>query len=188
MDKVEVLCALVGAVAVILGGVWFIIERAFKSGVNARKLEEIERNTSNLPCVLHGDDILKIKSILIQKYPSSAGIFSIKTSPRVLNELGARLFNDIDGAVFLEENKATLFRLITESNPLAELDVEQAANTACLSLTTTPMFKRMKDFVYNSPAIEIEDGKKYEISLNDICFVLSIPLRDMYLNEIGVNK
>ncbi|MDR1056634.1 MAG: hypothetical protein LBL90_12625 [Prevotellaceae bacterium] len=186
VDKIEAICALIGAVAVILGGVWFIIERAFKSGKNAHRLEEIEKNTSNLPCVLHGDDLLKIKTILIQKYPSSVNIFSMKASPRILNKLGIRLFNDIDGNSFLEENKDVLFKFITESNPLAELDVEQAANTACLSLISTPAFTRMKDFVYNSPSIEIEDGKKYDISLNDICFVLSIPLRDMYLNDVGL--
>jgi hypothetical protein len=39
---------LIGAIAVILGGVWFIIRQAFKSGINARRLEEIEKNTSNL--------------------------------------------------------------------------------------------------------------------------------------------
>jgi hypothetical protein len=179
---------LIGAIAVILGGVWFIIRQAFKSGINARRLEEIEKNTSNLPCILHGDDLLKIKSILIQKYPSSGNIFSIKTSPRKLNELGLKLFNDINGNGFLEENKDTLFKFITESNPMAELDVEQAANSACLSLIPTSSFKRMKDFVYNSPTIEIEDGKKYDITLNDICFVLSIPLRDMYLRDVWLNR
>jgi hypothetical protein len=188
MDKIEVICALIGAAAIILGGVWFIVRQAFKSGIYARRLEEIERNTSNLTCVWHGDDLLKIKSILIQKYPISASIFSIKTSPRALNELGKQIFNDIDGAGFLEENKEALFKFITESNPMAELDVEQAANAACLSLTPTLAFKRLKDFVYNSPAIEVENDKKYEISLNDICFILSIPLRDMYLTDIGLNK
>jgi hypothetical protein len=64
MDKIEVMCALIGAVAVILGGVWFIVRQAFNSGINARKLDEIEKNTSNLPCVFHGDDLLKIKSIM----------------------------------------------------------------------------------------------------------------------------
>jgi hypothetical protein len=113
-------------------------------------------------------------------------IFSIKVSPRALNELGKRLFNDIDGNSFLKENKNVLFKSITESNPLTELDVEQVANVACLSLVSTPAFNKMKDFVYNSPAVEIEGGKKYDISLNDICFVLSIPLRDMYLNNIGL--
>jgi hypothetical protein len=32
------------------------------------------------------------------------------------------------------------------------------------------------------------EGKKHEIALNDICFVLSIPLRDMYLKEKGLTS
>jgi hypothetical protein len=121
---VEAICALVGAVAAILGGVWLIVRQAFKSGVNARRLEEIEKSIGGLPCVLHGDDILKVKSILMQRYPISASIFSMKSSPRVLNERGRQLFNDIGGANFLEENREALFRRIAESRPLAALDVE----------------------------------------------------------------
>jgi hypothetical protein len=186
MDKIEAICALVGALAVILGGMWFIVKQAVKSGIKAHRLEKIEKIISNLPCDYHANELLRIKAILIQKYPSSANVFSLKASPRVLNELGKQLFNDIDGSSFLAENKEVLFKLITESNPLAKLDVEQAANAACMSLIPTPTFKRMKDFVYNSSVIEIEGGKRYDISLSDICFVLSIPLRDMYLSDIGL--
>jgi hypothetical protein len=185
MNKIEILCTLIGAVAIILGGVWFIVRQAFKFGMHSRRLEEIEKNTHQLPCALHGNDILTIKSVLIQKYPSSASVFSIKASPRALNELGIRLFKEIDGSGFLTENQTNLFKFITESKPLTELDVEQAANAACLSLIQTPAFNKMKDFVYNAPTIEISDGEKYDIALTDICFVLSIPLRDMYLIENG---
>ncbi|GHT62878.1 hypothetical protein AGMMS50239_17470 [Bacteroidia bacterium] len=188
MDKIEIFCALIGAIAVILGGVWFIIKQAFKSGINAHRFEEVEKKTSQLPCSVHGEDILTIKSLLIQKYPSSANIFSIKASPRALNELGIKMFNDIDGNKFLKDNKENLFKFITESKPLAELDIEQAANAACLLLVSTPAFNKLKDFVYNAPSIDVENGEKYNIDLNDICFVLSIPLRDMYLNEIGLKK
>jgi hypothetical protein len=69
-----------------------------------------------------------------------------------------------------------------------ELDVEQAANAACLSLIPTPEFNKLKDFVYNAPSIEVADGEKYDIALNDICFVLSLPLRDMYLKEQGLTS
>jgi hypothetical protein len=51
MDKIEAICALVSAIAAILGilgGVWLIVRQALKSGVNARRLEEIKGNTSNL--------------------------------------------------------------------------------------------------------------------------------------------
>jgi hypothetical protein len=195
MGTIEILCSLIGAIAVILGGVWFILKQVFKFGENAQRLKSIEKNfehlensINRLPCLSHGDDLVKIKSILVQKYPSSANVFSMKASPRTLNELGMKLFNDIDGNGFLKENKDNLFKFIVESNPLMELDVEQAANAACMSLIPTPAFNKLKDFVYNAPSIEMADGEKYDIALTDICFVLSIPLRDMYLKEQGLTS
>ena len=47
------------------------------------------------------------------------------------------------------------------------------------------MFNGFKDFIYNSPSYMIKDAngekRRYDLSIPDICFVLSLPLRDMYL-------
>lgn len=46
------------------------------------------------------------------------------------------------------------------------------------------MFNDMKKWVYNSPSRKLMiDGKErdYTVTMNDVCFVLSLPLRDMYL-------
>ncbi|OAV67610.1 hypothetical protein Barb4_02405 [Bacteroidales bacterium Barb4] len=146
-------------------------------------ISHLKNSISHLPCASHNEDLLKIKSILIQKFPSAAIVLSMKASPRQLNELGLKLFNDIDGNSFLQENKDDLFKFITESKPLTKLDVEQTANAACLSLVTTPAFNKLKDYVYDASPLKTADGEKYEIALSDICFVLGLPLRDMYLEE-----
>ncbi|MEG0519187.1 MAG: hypothetical protein RR555_10035 [Bacteroidales bacterium] len=95
MSTIEIVCALIGAIATILGGVWFIVKQAVKSGVNMQRLDAIEKNTSCLPCSSHHSDLITIKSILIQKYPSSASIFSIKYSSRKLNKLGEMIYKEI---------------------------------------------------------------------------------------------
>ena len=113
-------------------------------------------------------------------------IFSMKQGPRVLNDWGEKLYAKIHGDEFIEKNKQALFDYIKETKPLVALDVEQAAGAACLSLTKTSAFNDIKDFVYNEPAWTLPDGSKYEISLNDVCFVLGLVLRDRYLQEVGV--
>ncbi|OAV67088.1 hypothetical protein Barb6XT_01639 [Bacteroidales bacterium Barb6XT] len=232
MNKIEIICTVISAIAVVWGGMWFILKLAFRFGRIAHRMDAIERkledsinrfenkighleknfdrleknfnrlenkigflenkighleNTiSRLPCASHSKDLVKIKSILIQKCPTAATILSLKASPRQLNELGLKLFNDIDGNGFLQENKDDLFKFITESKPLTKLDIEQTANDACLSLTTTPAFNKLKDYVYETSPLKTADGEKYDIALSDICFVLSLPLRDMYLQEKGL--
>lgn len=133
------------------------------------------------------EDLVAIKAILTQKFPSAANIFSLKRSPRRLNDLGEQVFRQIHGREFLEENKDFFFSKIDGMRPKTELDVENAANFACSGFTDDDRFNRLKDFVYNAPSITIKgdngEGRPYDITLGDICYILSLPLRDMYLAE-----
>mgnify|MGYP007122058034 CR=1 FL=1 len=52
-------------------------------------------------------------------------------------------------------------------------------------MADTDSFNTLKDYVYNAPAIDMPDGEKYELGLGDVCYILSIPLRDMYLEMNG---
>ena len=71
--------------------------------------------------------------------------------------------------------------------PKTELDVENASNFACSAFTDNDIFNNIKDFVYNAPYLNIVDengeNKSYDITLGDVCYILSLPLRDMYLEE-----
>lgn len=115
----------------------------------------------------------------------SADTFSLKKSPRKLNEQGLDIFEKIKGAQFLEENKAFFFAKIDELKPQTRLDVENASNFVCHTTTGEDMFNSIKDFVYNYPSMKIEDKngdlKPYDLTLGDVCFIISLPLRDMYL-------
>lgn len=190
MNIFAIIGTVIGAVAAILSGVWLILSKVFKMGQTAERIDNIERTTESLkktmgafPCSTHHDDITKIKTILVEKYPKSSSVFSMKCSPRKLNEMGKKLFSAIDGEKFLNENKDALFGYISEHSPLVALDVEQLANAACLSLVSTPVFNSLKNYVYNEPTWTLPDGSPYDITINDVCFVLGLRLRDMYLAE-----
>ena len=177
----------IGAVATILGGVWFIIRQAFNSGMDANRLKAVEEKNQKLPCDRHNQDLILIKSILIGKDSKYSSIFAIKQSPRQLSEMGKRLYDDIKGEQFLAENKDFFFKKISESNPQTALDVEMICNYVCMSSLSESIFNSIKDYVYNAPSLKIKDSDNkevtYDLSLRDVCFVLSIPLRDMYLND-----
>lgn len=190
MNVIEIICTVIGAVATILGGVWFILSKVFKMGQTSVRIDNIKKSvtklenmTEHLPCNAHHDDITKIKTVLVEKYPKSSSVFSMKSSPRKLNPTGEKLFAAINGEQFLKDNKERLFGYISDNSPLVALDVEQLSNAACLSLVSTPAFNSMKNYVYNEPTWTLPDGKQYDITINDICFVLGLRLRDMYLSE-----
>ena len=161
MNSIEIICTVIGAVGVVLGGVWFIIDKIFKFGRVSQRIDNIEVDVAGMKKTLdgHHEDITKIKTVLVEKYPKSTNVFSMKSSPRKLNDLGEKLYAKVNGDKFIADNKAALFDFIKNSKPLVALDVEQAANAACLSLVPTPAFNDLKDFVYNEPSWTLDDGK-----------------------------
>lgn len=201
MNTLELIGIAVGIVATVLGGVWFILSRFFGFGKFSQRIEEIDSRTCKAACELHdrdidsikdslknvSDNIVKITSLLLLKYKDASKLFSVKNSPRQLNEFGKKVFGDIEGNEFLQANKEFLFAQIDVYNPQTALDVENAAHAACLVSADNEIFNRIKSIVYNSPSYKVKDidgkEKDYDLTLPDVCFVLSVPLRDMYLKE-----
>ena len=243
MGYIEIICTLIGAVAAILSGVWFIVNRAQKRAVNDYRLENMEPDVAGLKtnvqvlktdvAVLKTDvqalktdvaglktdvqalktdvaglkaevsdmkqemtgfrsdmselkeDMATVKAVLVQKFPNVIIRMAMKKSPRQLNDTGQWVFRQVNGDKFLEEHRDFFFRKIDAMKPKTAYDVEQAANIATAGYTDNDMFNDIKLYVYNAPAIKIKDDdgreRDYEISLGDVCYALSLPLRDMYL-------
>lgn len=201
MFSIEIIGACVGIVATVLGGVWFIVNKSFGAGRFSLRIDEVDKRTANAACDLHGRDIdamksdmrtmkgdlVAIKSLLTMKHKDAASLFSVKNSPRKLNDIGKRVMDDMRGAEFLDAHKDFFFSLIDAYKPQTALDVENAAHAVCVASTNNDMFNGLKNFVYNAPSYIVKDAngqeKPYDLSLPDVCFILSLPLRDMYLKE-----
>ena len=193
MGTVSIICMVIGAVAAVICGIWVVLEKVFKMGKAAQRMDSIESDVStikktmeSLPCSKHLEDITKIKTILVEKYSKMFNVLTMKCSPRRLSEVGQKLYDKVHGEDFIKTNKMALFDYIKQSKPLVALDVEQAANAACMSLTSTPAFNDLKDFVYNEPTWTLKDGSKFDITVGDLCIVIGLKLRDKYLEEVGV--
>lgn len=170
--------------------VWFVVRWYYR---RFKKVEEKANKIDELPCASHHEmfheikeELVAIRTCLTIKYPAAATVFSQKKSPRELNEAGKQLYADIKGEEFLNNNKETLIKGIDDKAPKTALDVEESALEVLYSLIDDDMFIGMKNWVYNSPSRQITiDGsiREYSVTMNDVCFVLSLPLRNMYLEK-----
>lgn len=167
--------------------VWLIARFYFS------RYRTVENKVKSLPCERNADRFNEINfkldriiTYLSTKYPTSASVFSFKQSPRRLNDTGKSLLQQCGGDAFLEKNSPSLIKMMEASNPKTALDVETLAYEVLISNQNLDIFNDIKQWVYNSPSWElIVSGNKesYSITMGDICFVLSIPLRDKYLAE-----
>ncbi len=154
-------------------------------------IRTVKEKVDNLPCAKHEEMFIKIneelsaiRTALTMENPKFANYLSQKNSPRELSEDGRKLFADINGEEFLRDNKDILIKRIEDKNPKTPLDVEETSLKILLSLTDDDMFIGMKKWVYNSsPRKILIDGveKTFDITMLDVCFILSLPLRNMYL-------
>lgn len=154
-------------------------------------LQNAKARLDSLPCGKHDDNfraimesLTEIKTFLMVKNPKTAFVFSQKHSPRMLNKAGESLFNDISGSVFLDANKDFLILEIDGKSPKTALDVENGALQALYDNLDNDIFNGLKKWVYNSPSRKVEiNGEEtdYVVTMTDVCFVLSLPLRDIYL-------
>lgn len=231
MNTVELISIIIASIATILGGVWFIVNKAFNFGKTTQRINEIDERTITLQndvtilksdvavlktdvavlktdvAVLKTDvaalktdvaalkidveslkrEVFSIKNFLILKYEDALVFFSLKNSPLNLSDFGNLILKEINGMEFIHNNKESLFSKIDDEKPRTALDVETSALMTCLSYCNEEEFDNIKNFVYNSPEYSIKDNKgndkKYILRLTDVCFILSIPLRDLYLSQ-----
>lgn len=113
--------------------------------------------------------------------------FSGKQSPRKLNNNGIALFNEVKGQQFIDNNRDFLFNAIDVLAPKTAYDVEVSALSALRMNQDNAIFDGIKNWVYFAPARTITDDegnpKQVEVDLDDVMFVISLPLRDAYLLE-----
>lgn len=195
MTTIEIIGTIVATVTAVGGLIWAALVNIFKLGKVMQHLDEFENRVTSelakiqngldkLPCAFHHDDIKSIKDYLVGKDAKAVNILSMKQSPLVLSPLGKKVYEIIKGGEFINDNRDLLMERLSHKNPRTALDVELSAKEVCLELLGNKIFDDIKDIVYNYPAIKTDiDGKEsdYIITIADVCFVLSIPLRDMYL-------
>ncbi|MBR5476660.1 MAG: hypothetical protein IKV17_07580 [Bacteroidaceae bacterium] len=157
---------------------------------------QVEEKTKHANCTGNTENIRELKSdikdinievadIRVAMARGSEGKFGRKKSPKVLTELGERIYAEIEGAEFLKANKDALFTKLDKEHPKTALDVQMMSYWACISISKEDVFNKIKNYIYNCPELHMENSEgqieKHELTLSDVCSILSLPLRDMYL-------
>lgn len=188
MSTLEVISTIIGTTISVVGCMFcamnFLLKRERNIALRDKKIEDVESKVKELPCERNMYDIATMRVIMAQKFPDMSNVFAIKHSPRQLNEIGERIYKEIKGEEFINDNIDLLFGFIREANPRTAYDIEQQAYMAIARCIPMEIFIPFKDYVYNAPCVAIGDNESKEITLNDVCFILGIPLRDRYIREI----
>lgn len=221
----EVIYSILGAIAVILGGIWCMLKYAFGRGVDKHKFDALEDMVKSMPCEQHKEhqntnekelsvvktectnninqtiehkevikiltadlvdiklDIREIKTALSSKSKKSTLALAQKQSPRKLTPLGEEIYINSGASKFYNEHKDLFLRLLAEKQPATLLDVESLAQMTLLDELSNIIFVPLKNWVYNSPSYKLENDEILDVSINDICFLISLKLRDDFIAE-----
>lgn len=82
----------VGAVATVLGGVWFIVNKAFGVGRFSHRMEEVDKRTCHAACDVHDRDIGNIKD----------DIRAVKADVESIKRGNAAMMSGANGGVSLD--------------------------------------------------------------------------------------
>lgn len=184
MDIITI-CTIIATAIALATALGSIIALCVNIGKYTEKFKNIEANYSSLQKDSKElqERLIRVEDMLMFKHKDAPDYFAAKRSPRALNALGLKVFEDMKGQDFLNNNKDVLFSRISDAEPKTALDVEQAAFNACISISNMDIFNDIKVFVYNYPTVQVKEGESKEVKLGDAIFILSLPLRDMYLQE-----
>jgi hypothetical protein len=181
----EIASIIIAVITLVISVVSIIYSTAYKKGEFDKRVQRLEmdmEHSLNELRALH-DSMIRVHTVLQIKMKGVDTIFSVKNSPRTLNALGQKLFDEMDGKQFILENKERFFDGIDKQQPKTALDVENVSLFVCTTLASDDIFNPIKKFVYNCPTQKDANGNDVEFTLEDACFVISIPLRDAYLQE-----
>lgn len=189
---------LLGIVIIVSIIVWFL-SRYLK------KLEDSHKKVESLPCSGHkasinelngmrmtvdsiNDQVTEISKWIMRTDDSMINPLARKCSPRVMTKMGKTLFKISGAEKVLAENSAQLIDEMEKLAPQTPYDTEDAALNVLLKNISHPMFNEIKNYIYYQSEFivlkdENEEEREVKISLGPIVRLMSIKLRDLYLER-----
>jgi len=147
------------------------------------RFKKTEEKVNNLPCQTHEDKISKISTWVMQKDKTMIPPLSAKISPRRLTRVGTELLEISGGKRCIDENVDFFISEISRTNPMTPYDVEERALSTLQWNSDKSMFNHIKNYIYYSPEFVDLFGEKIEVSIFPIMYVMSLYLRDLYLEK-----
>lgn len=147
MSTLEIILALLTAVGIILGGVWFMLKKSFDNGINSGKLITVEEKVEKLPCDARLERIHKLEAnisilelmkvdISLMKNKLIPDTLTATHSPISLTEAGKVVAEEIKIKEAVDANKDNILKYIDEnSESMNAYDIQQLCiETASIAL------------------------------------------------------
>jgi len=131
---------------------------------------QIQSQLSQLLIYLQSNDS-KLKGLIRSK------------SPMQLTDMGVSLLNYYQCEEFFQNNESILLAQIQDSNPKIGLDVQTKAFDILSSMKDSSAFISIKEAIYEHPVFKDVQAGEIQIDLYNICYLMSIKLRNVYLEN-----
>lgn len=105
-------------------------------------------------------------------------------SPVRLRSVAYTILKDSGAEKVIKDNKDLLYKTLQTFRVLrTALDVQLAASKTLIISQDNPIFDKVKLFAYQYPEYKTEKGKEFKVNFNIILGIMSIRLRNLYLEE-----
>ena len=203
LEKFPVIAIIIVVVLI----VWFIAHLYFV------RFRNVEKGIENIPCASPqghctsisdtfnrmdamlgtmnniSEDLKGIKYYLIRTDNTTPEELAKKCCPFQLTDMGWLLLEDSGAQKCIDDNLSYFIDEIKKMQPKVELDVEDYALSIVSESIKEDFFNEIKNFVFHArcPYNKIRNGKEISIqspiTLNNVLYVMSIYLRDKFLEK-----
>jgi len=201
MGNVEIIVVIISGLSLVTAWLTYFIKSLYKKGMDDKRFSDIETK-------VHGYDVRKREcdtkfseqdKLIAVSYERMAATsdmvnriydmflknehLSKRKSPKQLTAAGRELLTISGGMECIDKHVDLFIQGITDRTPRVPYDVERFSLEVILARTGNEVFDNIKNFIYNSPEMIELDGKSIEINIFSIGFVMSLYLRDIYLEK-----
>ncbi|MDP3957533.1 MAG: hypothetical protein Q8Q10_03475 [bacterium] len=117
-----------------------------------------------------------MNNVLLEKQVISHSCYSQENSPRVINPLGQKLYEQSGAKDLMEKVKGKLLKELETNKKIDSLlELERESLNTMLNRMDDKEFKNIQNFAFEHPKFE---GNP--LTFTDILFVMALVLRDLY--------
>lgn len=116
-----------------------------------------------------------LNQILLEKNVISRSCYSEENSPRVLNEMGVRLYSESGARDLFEKIKDELISELEKKHFDSLLELERSSLDVLIEKMNDIRFKEIQNFAFQHPTFNSNP-----LTYTDILFIMSLRLRDLY--------
>jgi len=107
----------------------------------------------------------------------------VSHSPIELTDFGKKILVDIGGQKYIDDNLASLIKIMESKSLKTGLDVQNFSNLLLTEKTIEDEFTHVKQYIFQNPVIKGSEDNPFPLDLSVAIQVMSIYLRNKYFEK-----